>query len=118
MNWSQNAHEEREAPNHILIGAMDPLYCVLLGLAVFLEIFIESERGQLNPYIFGFNDDFRILEGGRKTKDWVQNMLAEEVFHLPEFHVSGPVGTHSIRKYAEDIKATQEEHHVDRRHEF
>ena len=53
-------------------------------------------------YIFGFNDDYsdinRIPEGGKKEKDWVQNMLAEEVFHLSEFHISGPVGTHSIRK--------------------
>ena len=39
LNWSKNMHEERDAPNQILIGAMDPLYCVLLGLAVFLEIF-------------------------------------------------------------------------------
>jgi hypothetical protein len=27
-------------------------------------------------------------------------LLHQEVFHLPEFHVGGPVGTHSIRKYA------------------
>ena len=87
-------------PNQILIGAMDPPYCVLLSLAVFLEIFIESGRGQLTPYIFGFNDDYRIPEGGKKAKDWVQNMLTEEVFHLPEFHIGGPVGTQSIRKYA------------------
>ena len=68
LNWSKNIHEERDAPNQILIGAMDPLYCVLLGLAVFLEIFIESERGQLTPYIFGFNDDFRVPEGGKTAK--------------------------------------------------
>jgi hypothetical protein len=101
LNWSKNVREVRDAPNQILIGANDPLYCVLLALAVFLEIFIESERGQLTPYIFGFNDDFRIPEGGQTAKDWVQHMLAEEVFHLPEFHIGGPVGTrHSIRKYA------------------
>ena len=79
---------------------MDPLYCVLLGLAVFLEIFIESGRGQLTPYIFGFNDDFTIPDGSQKAKTWVQHMLHQEVFQLPEFHVGGPVGTHSIRKYA------------------
>ena len=47
-----------DAPNQILIEAMDPLYCVWLGLAVFFEIFIESGGGQLlTQYIFGFNDD-------------------------------------------------------------
>jgi hypothetical protein len=99
--------KSRDAPNQILIGANDrPLYCVLLlacaGWLCFLRYSSESERGQLTPYIFGLNDDdFRIPEGGQKAKDWVQqHMLAEEVFHLPEFHIGGPVGTHSIRKYA------------------
>ena len=43
---------------------------------------------------------YRILEDGKKAKDWVQHMLAQEIFHLPEFNIGGPVGTHSIRKYA------------------
>jgi hypothetical protein len=73
LNRSKNVHEERDAPNQVLIGAMDPLYYVLLGLAVFLEISIESERGQSTPYTFGFNDDIRISEGGKKAKDWVQH---------------------------------------------
>jgi hypothetical protein len=30
LNWSKNVNEECHAPNQI--GAMDPLYCVLLGL--------------------------------------------------------------------------------------
>ena len=89
-------HEERDAPNQILIGAMDPLYCVLLGLTMFLEIFIKSGRGQLTPYILGFNDDFRIPKGGKKAKDWVQTMLAEEEFNLPEFNIGSLVGTHSL----------------------
>jgi hypothetical protein len=38
LNWSQNVHEEHNAPNQILIGApMDPLYCVLLALGVYYE---------------------------------------------------------------------------------
>jgi hypothetical protein len=30
LTWSKNVHEERDAPNQILIGAMDPWFCVLL----------------------------------------------------------------------------------------
>jgi hypothetical protein len=50
-------HEERDAPNQILIGAMDPWFCVL---PVWLEVFIESGRGALTPYVFGFSDDYTV----------------------------------------------------------
>jgi hypothetical protein len=32
LNWSKNVHEERDAPNQILLGAMDPQYCILRAL--------------------------------------------------------------------------------------
>jgi hypothetical protein len=83
------------------MGAMDPMYCVLLALAVFLEIFIESGRGGLTPYVFGFSDDYSIPEGGQKAKDFVQTVLANEIFNRPEFNTdNGPLGSHSNRKLA------------------
>ena len=45
LRWSKNAHEERDAPNQMLIGAMDALCCVLLGLAVWLEVFLDEGGG-------------------------------------------------------------------------
>jgi hypothetical protein len=60
---------------------MDPLYCVLLGLAVFLEIFIELGGGAL----FGFSNDNAIPEGGSKAKESVQTILATEIHSWPEF---------------------------------
>jgi hypothetical protein len=39
---------------------MDPWFCVLLALAVWLEVFIESGRGALTPYVFGFSDDYTV----------------------------------------------------------
>jgi hypothetical protein len=59
LTWSKNVHEERDAPNQILIGAMDPWFCVLLDSAVWLEVFIESGRGA-HPYVFGFSDDYTV----------------------------------------------------------
>jgi hypothetical protein len=102
LNWSKNVNEERDAPNQILIGSMNPLYCVLLGLAVFLEIFIESGGGALlTPYVFGFSNDDTIPEGGNKAKENVQTILATEIYNRPEFNTAkGPLGTHSIRKLA------------------
>jgi hypothetical protein len=101
LNWSKNVNEERDAPNQILIGAMDPMYCVLLGLAVFLEVFIESGGGELTPYVFGFNPDERVPEGGVKAKETVQNILAGEIYNRDDFNTTkGPLGTHSVRKLA------------------
>jgi hypothetical protein len=102
LNWSKNANEERDAPNQILIGAMDPLYCVLLGLAVFLEVFIEAGGAALTtPYVFGFSEDETVPKGGLKAKETVQTILANEIYNREEFDTAaGPLGSHSIRKLA------------------
>ena len=100
--WSKNVHEERDAPNQILIGAMDPMFCVLLGLAVWLEVFLgHGGIAEHTPYIFGLNQDVRVPQGGDKIKDAVSDIFAKEVFNQPEFVMEGgPLGTHSIRKFA------------------
>jgi hypothetical protein len=61
LNWSKNVQEERDALSQILLGAIDPQYCILRGLAINLEPFIESGEGALTPLAFGLsnggNDD-------------------------------------------------------------
>jgi hypothetical protein len=37
MCWSKNVREERDAPDQIVLGAMDFRYCILLALGVYLE---------------------------------------------------------------------------------
>ena len=37
LNWSKNIREERDCPMQIVFGAMDPLVCPLLNLAIWLE---------------------------------------------------------------------------------
>jgi hypothetical protein len=50
LNWSKNAHEEHEAPNQILIGAMDHRCCTQLALGAHIEMFLESDvQGGLTP---------------------------------------------------------------------
>jgi hypothetical protein len=70
----------------------------LLGLAVFIEIFIESGGGALlTSYIFGFNDDDNITEGGNKAKESIQTILATDIYNWPEFYTAkGPLGIHSV----------------------
>jgi hypothetical protein len=101
LNWSKNVNEERDVPNQILTGAMDLLYCVLLGLAVFLEIFIESGGGALTPYIFSFSDDETVPVCGQEAKENVQRILATEIYNREEFDTKkGPLGSHSVQKLA------------------
>jgi hypothetical protein len=65
LTWSKMC--TKSAPNQILIGAMDPGSVSCLHSAV-AEVFIESGRGALTPYVFGFSDDYTVPKGGLKAK--------------------------------------------------
>jgi hypothetical protein len=93
MCWSKNVLDERDAPDQLLLGAMDQRYCVLLGLAVWLEINKET-----SPFLFGIGriDDPDALK--KKASDFVRdNVFRNEAF-MPAIP-SGKLGTHSFRKY-------------------
>jgi hypothetical protein len=81
---------------------MDSKFCVLLGLAVWLEVFLgRGGIAEQTPYIFGLNKDVHVPEGGDKIKDAVSDIFAKEVFNQAEFGADpGPLGTHSFRKCA------------------
>ena len=100
MNWSKNVVEERDAPRQILFGSMDTLFCVLLTLAIFLEIFIDAGYAAASPYLFPFSEDIEIPSGATKAKSWIQRILRLEVFRLPAFCIGSLLGSHSLRKYA------------------
>ena len=38
LRWSKNVNEERDAPEQIMLGAADWKRCVILGLAIHLEV--------------------------------------------------------------------------------
>ena len=42
LNWSKNVREELEVPNQILMGAMNPLYCVFLENNLYMEVFLGT----------------------------------------------------------------------------
>jgi hypothetical protein len=95
MCWSKNVLEERDAPDQILLGSMDRCYCILLGLAIFLEVWYEAEEGLTHHYLFGRTGD------PERTKKAVYQFLKKNIWDKPEFvrRAIGPVGTHSLRKY-------------------
>jgi hypothetical protein len=91
--WSKNVLDEQDAPNQILLGAMDRRYCVLLELALWLEI-----DEQTSPFLFGIDgiDDPVALK--KKASDFVHdNVFRNEAFMLAI--QTGKLGTHSFRKY-------------------
>jgi hypothetical protein len=95
MCWSKNIHEERDAPEQILLGAMDRRYCILLALAVYLEVWIGSGQGMVGSLIFNTSEDDPV-----RSKKSVAEILRLEVFNNPNFvrMKPGPLGTHSLRK--------------------
>ena len=78
------------------------MFCVLLGLAVWLKVFLGSGGiAEQMPYIFGLNEDVQVPQGGDKIKDAISDIFTKEVFNQPEFVTDdGPLGTHSFRKFA------------------
>lgn len=95
--WSKNVHEERDAPDQILMGAMDPSYCVILGLATWLEYAIGCGHFANTEFafgIFGEKDPIAIKE---KASALMKGILNDETFALI---LEGLRGTHSTRKLA------------------
>jgi len=103
LNWSKNVEDERDAPWQIMLGSMNPVYCVMCSLALWLETNLRNNpAAMLSPYVFSFCDDVRIPSGGRKAKDIAQHIFGQKVFKQEEFIAAegGMLGSHSIRKYA------------------
>ena len=95
MCLSKNVNDERDAPYQILIGSMDATYCVLLGLAIHLETWIESGKAN-NAYVFDLGTN-----NPENAKSKVARILKNDVWGKAEFHLidAEPIGTHSLRKY-------------------
>jgi hypothetical protein len=101
LNWSKNVHEQRDAPWQAVIPSINHIYCVHISLALWLEVHISSHAAAaLTPYLFAFSDDASVPQGGIESKRTVQVIFHSNIFNLPEFAETGPLGSHSVRKYA------------------
>jgi hypothetical protein len=106
LNWSKNVMDERDAPWQIVLGSIDPIYCVLCSLGLWLELNIDMYPAATNsPYLFCFCDDVRIPEGGQKAKYKIQRILTgmfklNEFVRDDEYGLLSGLGSHSIRKFA------------------
>ena len=104
LRWSKNISEEREAPEQLILGSMEPLLCPILNLAIYLEL-----RSHDSPFVFGNPD-----HGARIVRATLQGALDDPRFQRMK---SGKLLTHSFRKgsatYASRTGAVKD--HVDRR---
>ena len=92
MRWSKNITEEREAPEQILLGSLNPNMCVLLHLALYIEIQEVLSQTNNSEFLFGNPD-----EGHRVMRNMLNKIFSREAFAKASH---GRLGTHSIRKGA------------------
>ena len=52
LRWSKNVRERRDCPPQIMLGSMNPIYCVYLSLAIFLEQWIGGGAGIGSQWLF------------------------------------------------------------------
>lgn len=100
VRWSKNVKDERDCPDQILLGSGDPDYCVLLGLAVYLECWLIDGNGANSGMLF---HDGEHCEGNvKKCKDKYSTKLSL-IFKSEEFNNNFKnafkLGSHSVRKY-------------------
>ena len=98
--WSKNVNEERDAPSQILIGACHPAYCVLLGLACWLEYHLSLGDNTGTDFLFGIdgvNDAKRI---NNRARTLVNAIINAEGFDQVMEAIEELKGLHSIRKIA------------------
>ena len=69
VRWSKNITEERDSPKQILIGSYNEKLCVLLNLAIYLELYGEMENIN-NSFIYGNGES-----GDRIVRNLLKNIL-------------------------------------------
>lgn len=97
MCWSKNIHEERDAPEQILLGASDPKYCVFLGLSTWMEYALKK-HGK-GDFLFNYKAKQCSIQIKESADSNLKRVLQHPDFHAVEVSV-GNKGTHSIRKFA------------------
>lgn len=89
LRWSKSIQEEREAPQQIILGAMDPKLCVLLSLAAYVEFCFESRLVEESSFVFGEM---------KRTQKMIRSVLQQAIGDEGIGEGMGLIGTHSFRK--------------------
>jgi hypothetical protein len=104
VRWSKAVMDERCCPDQIFLGSFDTNFCLLVGLAIYLEAWMSN--GGLQSVLL-FSDSNIINKAAiNKIKNNYSNNLQNMVFNNDEFQeisgkgLSTDLGSHSLRKFA------------------
>ncbi len=76
---SKNVQDERDAPWLIVLASMNPVFCVIISLGVWLELNTRTHLdATVSPYVFAFSEYITIPSGGQKSKDRPRLFLDKE----------------------------------------
>jgi hypothetical protein len=101
--WSKNVMEERKCPDQILLGSMDPNYCILLSFSIYLENWFTNHNGHSSFFLF--SDDIDAEHAPDRAKNTYSKNLRTHIFSNEAFlsatglTATKDLGTHSLRKY-------------------
>jgi len=124
LNWSKNVRDERDCPFQIVLGAMNSAFCMLLSLAIYLEIRFAT-FGTDSKFLFA-EDYSRDLPAEEEADDPASlaslasysKQVTRKAFQCARFIAlaavtAGKVGMHSIRKcastFAKRMGSTQDD---------
>jgi len=98
--WSKNVLTEDDCPQQILLGANDPKYCALLGLATWMEYILGRESDR-KTFVFEVDTSLTPELIKLRASRYLNEIITSDEFttSITEY-VDGPLGSHSIRKYA------------------
>jgi hypothetical protein len=105
VRWSKAVLDERQCPPQILLGSMDPEFCLLLALAVYLEYWMSFRNGMSCSLLWSEQLNATPATISRLKSSYLTN-LHDIPFADAEFRAmsrSGEetdLGSHSLRKYA------------------
>ena len=80
LKWSKSVREERDAPWLIMIGSRDSDFCVMINLALWLEVFVGNYSLQWTLHIYlDFSADCIIPEGGTSCKNVLKYIMMSNI---------------------------------------
>ena len=57
---------------------MNPLCYIFLSISVYIEVLLATGIGGKTPYPFAFNDKNDVTDGGKQSKQMVQNVFSTD----------------------------------------
>ena len=111
MRWSKNVKREGDCPPQHLVGCMDSKYCILLGMAIYLECWLSEGGGNISQWMFldGHTTSRDLTEaqddeankGKANYQNTLQKAINSDLFQQED--KPKKLGSHSCKKLASNM---------------